>query len=575
MIVFITPYNISDFKFEIFPKSDITTQGQMNTRSISDERSPLVLTIFIWLIVPALTGLTAIWMGQDANWDLRNYHYYNPYAFLNDRLSFDALPSQIPTFYNPLFYVPYYYAVTWLPPKAVAFVLGVVQGFNFPILFAISRIFLSHQNVTHSRAIGLGIALTGIIGASNISEFGTMFSDNLLSLLILASLWMILRHASLFFTPNRSLQISLVLAAGTLAGLAFGLKQPTVMYAIGLCAAFFAFRLSFRQNFVLSFLFGIGVLTGMAVTSGFWLAEMWRRFKNPLFPYFNDVFKSPMADIWDYRDIGFLPMTIGEALMRVMSFAIEPLAIAEVPFTDFRLPLLYILCLILMTRWVSNHFAPVAASWKKRPQDAVLQSCERFFVAFFVISYLVWLKMFSIFRYALVLELLAPLGIWLAVYRLFRSEKSRRVAVMLCFGFILCTLDPASWGRVEWGDDYFGADLPQIDAPEQTIILMTGTDPISYLIPLFSPQIRFLRIQSYFNLFPKKRNGYDEWMADILDKHAGPVFVLYRSSDRDATVSALASYGLELQAGLCPWFKPRIENNLDDVLRFCKVYRIQ
>jgi hypothetical protein len=545
----------------------------MNALSISDDRSPLALTILSWLIIPALTGLVAIWMGQDANWDLRNYHYYNPYAFLTGRLSYDALPAQIANFYNPLFYIPYYYAITWLPPKAVAFLLGLIQGFNFPLLYLISRRFLVLQNVPHSRALGFFIAMTGMIGAGNISEFGTMFSDNLLSLMILTSLWMILRHAELFFSPNRSLQISLVLAAGTLAGLAFGLKQPTVMYAIGLCAAFFAFRLSFRQNFIQSFLFGVGVLIGMAVTNGFWLVEMWKRFKNPLFPYFNDIFKSPMAFLWSYRDTSFLPQTTGEALLKVMCFVIDPYEISEVPFTDFRLPILFILCLILLTRWVSARFRPDAVPVKKMQHNLVCQSCEQYFIAFFGISYLVWLKMFSIFRYALVLELLAPLGIWLAFYRLFSSEKSRRIAVILCFGFILCTLNPADWGRVEWGDDYFGADLPHIKSPDQTIILMTGTDPMSYLIPLFPPQIRFLRIQSYFNLYWKTKNGYDHWMEEILTRHSGPLYVIYRSGDRVATSDSLQSFGLELQPGICLWFKPRIENNLDDVLRFCQVYR--
>ncbi|MFZ3048398.1 MAG: hypothetical protein WA151_20995, partial [Desulfatirhabdiaceae bacterium] len=68
--------------------------------------------------------------------------------------------------------------------------------------------------------------------------------------------------------------------------------------------------------------------------------------------------------------------------------------------------------------------------------------------------------------------------------------------------------------------------------------------------------------------------GYDHWMEEILTRHSGPLYVIYRSGDRAATVDSLQSFGLELQPDICPWFKPRIENNLDDVLRFCQVYRI-
>ena len=36
-------------------------------------------------------AVLAIKRGQDASWDFRNYHYYNAYAFFNDRLSYDIL----------------------------------------------------------------------------------------------------------------------------------------------------------------------------------------------------------------------------------------------------------------------------------------------------------------------------------------------------------------------------------------------------------------------------------------------------------------------------------------------------
>ena len=97
------------------------------------------LTLAAWLIVPPLFGLLSVMMGQDANWDLRNYHFYNPYSFIYGRMDFDVLPSQVANFYNPLLYVPFYYAVDLLSPKWVGFLLGWIQGFNFPLLLAIAR----------------------------------------------------------------------------------------------------------------------------------------------------------------------------------------------------------------------------------------------------------------------------------------------------------------------------------------------------------------------------------------------------------------------------------------------------
>src|SRR4030095_718030 len=41
------------------------------------------------IAVPLAFGALAIALGQDANWDLRNYHWYNPYALLTGRFRFD------------------------------------------------------------------------------------------------------------------------------------------------------------------------------------------------------------------------------------------------------------------------------------------------------------------------------------------------------------------------------------------------------------------------------------------------------------------------------------------------------
>ncbi|HEU0118427.1 MAG TPA: hypothetical protein VFR09_07315, partial [Alphaproteobacteria bacterium] len=84
----------------------------------------LALTILV--LAPFFFGLLALYLGQDANWDLRNYHWYNAYAFLNGRYGFDMLPSQTPYFYNPLLDVPFYLLATHIHAKTAGFILGWV-----------------------------------------------------------------------------------------------------------------------------------------------------------------------------------------------------------------------------------------------------------------------------------------------------------------------------------------------------------------------------------------------------------------------------------------------------------------
>jgi len=108
---------------------------------------------------------------------LPNYHFYNAYAFIHGRLGFDIAPAQTPTYYNPLLHVPFYYLVTYLPPRAVGFVLGALQGLNLPILYRITRSLTGVDRPCRATAIALVIALLGSVGAANISELGTVFGD--------------------------------------------------------------------------------------------------------------------------------------------------------------------------------------------------------------------------------------------------------------------------------------------------------------------------------------------------------------------------------------------------------------
>lgn len=526
-------------------------------------------------MVPPLFGILSIMLGQDANWDLRNYHFYNPYSFIYGRMDFDALPSQVANFYNPLLYVPYYYAVTFLPPKGVGFFMGWIQGFNFPLLLAIARQMIPSSTggtdfSWKSGAICFSISLIGMLGAANISELGTMFSDNVLSILILSSLLIILSAMPHLLSSRRRIKLAIVIVAGFPAGVAIGFKQPAALYAVGLCAAFFVLKMPFFHRFFLSFFYGIGVLSGIAASGGYWLHEMWVRFKNPLFPYFNLMFQSPMATIGDYRDARYLPESMGEALISPFFFGFAPYEFSEVAFRDLRIPLLYVLLLALLVNRLAK-----SASLRPVPQktrtDPVFDATIRFLLTSGIVSYLIWLKIFGIFRYALVIEMLAPLGIWLILDRMISSRIARLAAAGACVMMILATLNPADWGRVSWGDDFFGAELPVIEKPEESLVIMAGTDPSSYLVPLFPKAVRFVRIQSYFTGPSSRPNGYDRLMENIISRHTGPMYILYRSYENLVAISALDAYGLDLKSDSCRTFKPHIESNLKYPLFFCAV----
>ncbi len=93
-------------------------------------RTHTVMVRLLLCLAPVAAGLYVLAVGQDTNWDLRNYHFYNPFAWLTGRMGHDVAVSHVATYYNPLMYLPFYFAVKALPPKAVGFILGFLPGLN-------------------------------------------------------------------------------------------------------------------------------------------------------------------------------------------------------------------------------------------------------------------------------------------------------------------------------------------------------------------------------------------------------------------------------------------------------------
>jgi len=524
---------------------------------------------FVLCLTPIAFGATVLWLGQDMSWDLRNYHFYNPFAFLTGRMGYDVAVSHVATYYNPLMYIPFYYAVTSLPPRAVGFILGFIPGFNVFFLYGIARQVIDLGRPTQTAWCCLAIALVGMLGTINLAEIGTSFGDNVQSLPVLAAVWLIVRSRERLCASVRS-GWPVAAAAGLLAGSALGLKLPFAIYCVGLCAACFGLPAPFGRRFALAFIFGLGVLAGTALTGGFWLLEMWQRFQNPLFPYFNELFKSPWGAVGSYRDERFIPTTLAMWLLFPFWFNIDPTQVGEVGFRDLRFPVLYLLLMALL----------VCAVWRrlKRPRVAgssggVSSAMTPFFVIFMVTAFILWMKMFAVYRYAVVCEFLVPLTIFLVLGALFRDPRRQLRAALVCLVFLVVTLDPGHWGRRPWTSDYFDVHLPEIAEPRNTIVLVTGHDPIAYMIPFFPPRVRFLRIQGFVTGPSPTLNETDRLMMKTLADHTGPVLILFRVYEEWHALNALEFYGLELDRSSCRSFVPGVEPQQEHLFYLCKVTR--
>lgn len=516
-------------------------------------------------IVPLVFGLLSLALRQDNNWDLRNYHLYNPFALLNGKVGFDLAPAQMQSYFNPAIDLLYYGLAKSLPGPLVGFLMGVLHGLNFILVALLARAMLPRDASRDSARLGALLALAGLFGSAFISELGNTMGDNLTALFVLASLLLILHNAARLASGQGT---GLLAAAGLIAGLASGLKLTNAMYALALCLALLVLQGTLLLRIRRSFVFGLGVLAGIAISGGFWYWKMWTLFGNPLFPQFNAFFGSPLALPIGVGDMRFLPRNLTEKFLWPFIFALDPLRVSEIRLTVLIWPLLYLAFGLLALHALLRHRA--TSTTTDAVADAGTAGRWRLLLAFFAFSYLIWLNLFGIYRYLVPLELLAPLMLWLIAQRVLPGARTARAVAVLLVLVIAASFHAQSWGRAGWARETWRAEVPVIADPEQSMVLTVHADPpMGWLATLFPARLAFAALGSNF----PESEGYRARVAAMIAERSGPLYVMLRgeralidsaaSAEQRAAANAasratqagaqqvLQHYGLRLDAASC------------------------
>lgn len=515
---------------------------------------PAVQRAAVWL-VPLLFGLCSLALGQDDNWDLHNYHFYNPYALMNGKIGLDLAPGQWQSYFNPTLDLLYYGLNRVLPAPAVGFIMGWLHGLNFVLLLALARLLLDRS----AHRLALLLALAGCLGPGFLSELGNTMGDDMTSLFVLGALLLLLQAWSRLGS-GKALPVALL--AGLLMGAGCGLKLTNATYAVALCLALLGLRGRALARLRAAFVFGLGVLGGIGVTAGHWYWRMWQQFGNPLFPQFNDKFHAVLAAPVGIGDTGWLPKGWSERLLWPFIFTLHPQRVIELPLTQLIWPMLYLAFLALGLRSLR------AAIVGQVPTPSPRRQRAGFVLTFCALAYVGWLNLFGIYRYLVPLELLAPLALWLVLHRLMPAAVARGVAG---YGLLLASLavvPTATWGHADWSREAARAEVPAFaDARQSMVFTVHGDPPMGWLVQFFPRELAFVALGSGFPESP----AYGQRVAAMMAERSGPLYVMLESdrSAPDANDAAraqaashnaevldkaraiLARYGITLQADSC------------------------
>jgi hypothetical protein len=500
--------------------------------------------------VAAAAILVSLWLGQDINWDLRNYHYYDGWALLNGMIERDLWPAQQQTFFNPILPALTYLLISHLPPWAAASVLAGLQSVNvFLIAIIAGQVF--PQLDSSGRAVGrtlaiLAATLIGVTGAMMIAELGTTFGDNIASCFILAALAALGQF-------RRAGRLGWVVVAGLAAGMAAGLKLPNSCYLVGLVLCGWWFGAGMRAMAVRLFLFGVGAASGLGLVYGPWAWHLWRTKANPVFPFFNGVFRSPWRSFDSLRDERFLPHSFLDAVSYPFQWAIGRFPTSETYFRDARFACVWLLLLV----WLGTKARTrPAASDDKFVDRAWLGTIA----LFWAVSFCIWITIFAYQRYLMSLEILSGviiLGVIAAIAGPALSIRPRRLAALAIVIILLATTRSDSWGRLDWDDDWFGIQLPPaLQKPGQMFVILSG-EPVAYVVPSFPPDTRFVRLGG--NLPLQEGTGLYKAAKTAIVQHRGPLQSLEPDALRPWDKAILKQFGLRRDGDSCVVIATRFE----------------
>ena len=444
-----------------------------------------------FLIVLA-SGIFAIMMGKDANWDLKNYHYYNGYAFLAGRLEHDIAPAQMQTYLNPLFDIFVFLGMKYINPELFGFILGSFQGVSIWLVYMLTRSMTREYSVKVSISLAFISAAAAFCGAGWFSEIGGTMGDNVVSVFVLFAIYLVLTTRTPISFPEGK---RILVVSGFFLGMGAGLKLVAAIYFVGFVFAL-PFLVEIRELAKHYFLILVSFVAGFATAIGFWMIKLWDKFQSPLFPYYNNIFRSNYADQSNYTDMRFMPDNLLQKFFYPFYFSNNSLLVSEINFTDYRFVTLYIVIIIFILWFafsilLTNSTAEVIFSGKRK----VL-----FLITFSIMSYTAWQIIFSIYRYLIALELLIPLVIISVVGTIIRKQKYSAVLSILVLTFLIFTVNSLNWGRLPWDNQYISltSNTPLSKFSNSTIVL-SGFNPTSYVIPFFPSDANFIRINSNFH----------------------------------------------------------------------------
>lgn len=465
----------------------------------------LFANISILLFLILISGTISVFSGLTIDWDFLNYHLYNPYAFLTGRIFTDLAPCGIHSFFNPILDIPYYlmfknfFNTQWV----ITFFQGSYFGILTFILFKIN-LFLFRKTSFNELFFPVIATVFGVTEVIIFSMLGTTHNDIQIALLILLAFYFLMKNILLKNSPKRIFFISL---SAFLSGACFGFKYSFYIFAFILLIVCFFKPLQKRKKFFSTlFLFILFGVIGFLAADGYFAYILYQRFSNPIFPFFNEIFKSEWFPLINKTapESSFLTFGLKSIAVNPFYWSSHPLSVLEIEFFDLKHILAYL-----------SFFGLIIMSLKKKIK---FNFRWKFLMVFILISYLIWSNTISVIRYLAPILALSGSLIVFFFLNILREMKHNDIREQKLFCVTLLLFSFLNYTPVAIAKSTEQIIIPDLKLPNNSLVLFSAKK-LSYLIVGNNPTVKYINLcMSWANQIPLSEK-YSNYVKEQIKEH--------------------------------------------------------
>lgn len=507
------------------------------------ERWDLRLWIPVSLAFMVFSALQVLREGKPLGFDLENYEFSGGFGAVHGFGNPTALVGLLQTYQDAEINALYYVMIDHLSARTAVIAVTLLQSLSLTAIAIVTRIALARLGVSHRLSVITGVLAGLAAGLCPIylDELGSSNSDALLILPIVVSTALLAR--ALVSAGSRPGYRAAV-AGGALLGLAVDLKWTLFVYAGGLYLGYFAglafsggWRGRGRRRTVVSAFLPVSATVGAAALTYAPLGILlWRRYRNPAFPYFNGVFPSVYVRPGNFRDRRYVATSLSDLWRDFTALVYSPHGEHLIGSVGARSPLLFAALITVMASWCYE------LAIRRRPLAVFLTTS---YLSVFVL----WAFAFGIYRYLAAEESVAAAVIAVCLADVLRYRAIVLVTeALLVAGCLLTSVYP-TLGRAGFAGSYFGLSRGEFSGLAHSGVVIAGDPALGFVEPYLPAGVWVVRTGG--NLEGLMTPLWWDHVAQQVRATRRPWVVIYQEAFRGEAVTQLEQAGLSGHISRC------------------------